>query len=321
VSPIGARWWEAIAEAARRLAVAVRPQVTAPIVEKLTEPLRPLIRLRLADDVARTLFGEYAAHIRGARGHEETGWALLGYRDGESATVVATLPAGAERQAGTAHVRFNQNAQALASRIVRQSDKRLTLLGIAHTHPGSLRRPSDGDYRGDIEWVGQLRGQTGIFGIGTADATSDPQPGVLWQPKPHRQCQAGLSWSWYSLSVGDRQYSQLPVELTLGPDLALPLRPVWDMIEDHADRLDRLARQLNRVSFAVVNGKSGAALAVNVPLTETDAAIQVLLEGKEVRYLLSRNNDVSVADLPEPRVDQGVFMLLAELAARPYEAE
>lgn len=316
------RWWSAVEDVARRLAEAMRPRaIVAAVPEMPPEPLRPLIRVRLADEVARTLFAEYAAHLAGARGHEETGWALLGYRDGDSATVVATLPAGAERQAGAAHVRFNPEAQALGSRIVRQEDKRLTLLGVAHTHPGSLRRPSDGDYRGDIQWVRQLRGGAGVFGIGTADAQNDPQPGVLWQPRPHRQCQGGLSWSWYSLAVSERGYHPLPVELTLGPDLALPLRPVWDVIEAHADRLDRLTRQLNRVGFAVVAGKAGPALAVNVPLAEPESAVRVLLEGKEVRYLLLQGDDVLAADLPESRVDQGVFLLLAELAARPRDAE
>ncbi len=320
---IGVRMWGgAVVEAARRLAEAVRPRaIVAPVPDKLPEPLKPLIRVRLADEVARTLFAEYAAHLAGERGDEETGWALLGYRDGDSATVVATLPAGAERQAGAAHVRFNPEAQALGSRIVRQADKRLALLGVAHTHPGSLRRPSDGDYRGDVQWVRQLRGGTGVFGIGTADAADDPQPGVLWQPRPHRQCQGGLSWSWYSLAAGERGYHPLPVELTLGPDLALPMRPVWDVIETHAERLDRLTRQLNRVSFSVVAGKSGPALAVNVPLAEPESAVRVLLEGKEVRYLLLQGDDVLAADLPESRVDQGVFLLLAELAARPRDAE
>lgn len=320
---IGVRqWWGAAVEAARRLAEAVRPRAAIPAVaEAAPTPLQPLIRVRLADEVARTLFAEYAAHLAGERGHEETGWALLGYRDGDSATVVATLPAGAEREAGAAHVRFNPEAQALASRIVRQSDKRLALLGIAHTHPGSLRRPSDGDFRGDVQWVRQLRGGAGVFAIGTADAAADPQPGVLWQPRPHRQCRGGLSWSWYSLATGDRSYHPLPVELTLGPDLAQPLRPVWPMIEAHADRLDRLARQLNRVGFAAAAGKSGPALAVVIPLAEPGAAVRVLLEGKEVRYFLERGDQVLAADLPESRVDQGVFLLLAELAARPRDAE
>src|SRR5205809_14880 len=82
---------------------------------------------------------------------------------GEAATVLATLPAGAGREAGQAHVRFNHTAQALASRVVRQADRRLTLVGVAHTHPSSLRHPSDGDYRGDVGWVSQLRGGEGVF--------------------------------------------------------------------------------------------------------------------------------------------------------------
>src|SRR5262245_9445841 len=92
-------------------------------------PLRPLARLRLTDEVNRTLFAEYAAHRDTPRGEEETGWAVLGLRDGEEAVALATLPAGAEREAGEAHVRFNSAAQALASRIVRQKIGRASCRG------------------------------------------------------------------------------------------------------------------------------------------------------------------------------------------------
>ncbi len=118
----------------------------------------PLQRIFLTDGVGRTLFEEFADHRR-ERGEEETGWVLLGLRDAQEAVVLATLPAGALADAGVAHVRFNSEAQALASRIVRQADKRLTILGVVHTHPGSLRHPSDGDLRGDSDWVANLRGR------------------------------------------------------------------------------------------------------------------------------------------------------------------
>ena len=302
-------WW---AEAARRLIEAFRPRVT-PLAAAKPESLVPLARLRLTDEVSRTLFAEYAEHRAGDRGDEEIGWLLLGHRDGDTATALATLPAGAERQAGQAHVQFNSTAQALASRIVRQQDKRLTLLGVVHTHPGSLRHPSDGDFRGDSRWVSQLRGKEGVFGIGTADAPDDPEVGVAWQPTPARQCLDGLSWCWYVLAEGDRQYRPIPVEIVLGPDLAQELRPVWDVIEAHAARLDALARQLARIRFEVA---APATLVVDVPLARPDSAIRVGLTGKEVRYVLLRGGQAMVADLPEPRVDQGVYLLLAELAAQ-----
>lgn len=301
-------------EAARRIVTAIRPSIAA--VTAPTPPLEPLERLRLTDGVARLLFDEYAAHRTGDRGDEETGWALMGYRVGDTATVVATLPAGADRDAGAAHVRFDPDAQAVASRIVRQDDKRLALLGIAHTHPGSLRRPSEGDLRGDRQWVKQLRGGEGVFGIGTADAKPEPQPGVLWQPKPHRQCLGGLSWCWYSLADGDIGYRPLSVEVTLGADRAEELRPVWPVIEAHAGRLDGLARQLAHVRFAVTRGSRGPALSVTVPRPGRDEAIRVVLDGKDVRYFLERGAELLAADLPEPRVDQGVYLLLAECAAR-----
>jgi proteasome lid subunit RPN8/RPN11 len=279
-------------------------------------PPRPLERIVLTDEVSRTLFEEYAAHRAGQRGDEETGWLLLGVREEDRAVMLATLPAGAGRDAGHAHVRFDSASQALASRVVRQSDRRLTLLGVVHTHPGSLRHPSDGDFRGDSQWVGQLRGKEGVFAIGTTDGRPGPNPALAWQPKPHVQCLGPLRLSWYALKEGDRAYRPLPVDLTLGPDLARPLRPVWTMIEAHAGRLDRLARQQARVRFDVAEGRAGAALAVTVPLAEPGSAVRVILDGKEVRYYLLRDGSLFAADLREERADQGVYLLLAELAAQ-----
>ena len=275
-----------------------------------------LERVVLTDEVSRTLFEEYAAHREGARGEEETGWVLLGVRDADEATVLATLPAGANCEAGVAHVRFNSNGQALASRIVRQWDRRLTMLGVLHTHPGSLRHPSDGDFNGDSQWVGVLRGREGIFGIGTADA--DPGRGsvVAHQPQAHVQCLGEMCISWYSLREGDRNYRPLQVNLTLGPDLARPLHPIWLTIERYADQLDRLCRQQAGVAFRVVEGPDGPALGVDVKLAEPGTALRLVIRGKEAQYYLVRGDELLSVDPNEERVDRGVYLLLAELAGQ-----
>ena len=94
--------------------------------------------------------------------------------------------------------------QALGSRIVRQAHRRLNMLGVVHTHPGSLRHPSDGDYRADHhQSLRSLRGGEGVFGIGTADG--DPAEGHLFaqQPRPNVQSMGELLLSWYSLRQGD----------------------------------------------------------------------------------------------------------------------
>jgi hypothetical protein len=273
-----------------------------------------LERILLTDEVGRTLFDGYADHRQGNRGDEETGWVLLGLRQPSEAVVLATLPAGAQRDAGVAHVQFNSNAQAMGSRIVRQIDRRLGILGVVHTHPGSLRHPSDGDYEGDSHWVEKLRGGEGVFGIGTADAHS---VGLIAEhPKPHVQALGELCFSWYSLRKGDRRYRALPVELTLGPDLARPLHPVWPIIEAYADQLDRLYCQQAQVTFDVVMGHGGPALSVNVKLAGPGGAIRIVLGKKEVRYYLVRGDEVLAVDAHEPQVDRGVYLLLAELAGQ-----
>lgn len=270
-----------------------------------------LQRLLLTDGVSRTLFDEFAEHRRSARGEEETGWLLLGIRNGDDAVALATLPAGAERDASVGHVQFHSAAQAVGSRIVRQSDRRLTILGVVHTHPGSLRHPSSGDLRGDRRWVGQLRGHEGVFAIGTADAQGETL--FARQPKGHVQVLGELRYSWYSLRRGEESYRPLPVILTLGPDLARNLHPIWPVIEAHADRLERLARQQAQVRFEVTTEGD---LAVTLPLAEPGDALRVLLHGSKVSYYLVRQGDILATDPGKVPVDQAVYLLLAELAAQ-----
>jgi hypothetical protein len=277
--------------------------------------VKPVERVLVTDGVMRTLFEEYAAHRASACGEEETGWVILGHRDTADATVLATLPAGAQRQAGVAHIQFNTMGQAVGGRIVRQADRGLTMLGVIHTHPGTLRHPSDGDFRADRSWIGQLRGQEGIFVIGTADGLCGNGDQISQRPQPHLQTLGNLCLSWYGLRQGDDRYHPLPVELILGPDLARPLHFIWATIENHAEQLDRLARQQVGVTFDLVEGRKGPALAVTVPLAEPGNAVRVVLEGKEARYFVVRGGEYLLADGPDGRVDQGVYLLLAELAS------
>lgn len=278
---------------------------------------QPLQRLLLTDGVGRTLFEEFAAHRADTKGEEETGWVLLGFRSASEAVALATLPAGAKSDASIAHVRFNSMGQALGSRIVRQNDRRLTILGVVHTHPGSLRHPSEGDFRGDSEWVAHLRGKEGVFGIGTADAVEQVEPLFAEQPRSHVQCLADLCLSWYALRQGDVRYRPLPVDMTLGPDLARPLHAVWGAVEAHAERLERLFKQQAGVTFEVGQGKQGPVLLVNVPLSEPDRAVRVAVTEGEVKYFLRSGDELLEIESPDDRVDRGVYLLLAELAAKP----
>jgi hypothetical protein len=277
----------------------------------------PLQRLVLTDGVGRTLFEGYANHRAGSRGEEETGWVLLGLREAHEVVVLATLPAGTQSDASSAHVRFNSDAQALASRIVRQTDRRLTPLGVVHTHPGSLRHPSDGDLRGDGRWVRHLRGREGVFGIGTADVVGSADGLFAYQPRTNVQCLGKLRFSWYALAQGDRGYRPLPVELTIGPDLARGLHLVWPTLEAHAERLERLYRQQAGLRFeVVVDDEQGPGLGVTVPLAGNGDAIRVVLRPTEVRYFLEREGEVLEVEHQDDYVDRGVYLLLAELAAR-----
>lgn len=268
---------------------------------------KPLRRILLHRGVAQTLFDEYAEHRQTDRSDEETGWLLLGQREEEQAIIRATLPAGADREAGEAHVRFNSTAQAVASRIARQADRRLALLGVVHTHPGSLRHPSDGDFRGDIRWVGQLRGAEGVFAIGTADGEGSEE---IEQPRASVQRLRDLTFCWYSLRHGAKRYHPIPVQLVDGPDLAAALRGSWPVIEGNADRLERLARQQSKLELGVM---PPAGLQAAIRLVD-DSMLRVVMTKDGVRYYRIQNGEVLAFELHEPRVDRGIYQLLAELA-------
>lgn len=230
------------------LAPAALPGTAAATLERLE-------RIVLTEAVLHTLFDQYQSHCQTDRGEEETGWVLLGLREETLAVAMAALPAGAGREAGVAHIRFDVDAQALASRILRQADRRLTILGVVHTHPGSLRHPSRGDYEGDRQWVRLLRGGEGIFGIGTADAEAwenkDTESHGWSTPKPHMHVCGRFRWSWYALGEQDRNYRPMPVEVIPGEDLAQPLQLVWPIIERHAAQLEALCQLLARIRFSI----------------------------------------------------------------------
>jgi hypothetical protein len=241
---------------------------------------------------------------------------LLGLREAHEAVAVAALPAGTRREASASHVRFNAEAQAVASRVVRQADRRLTTLGGVHTHPGSLRHPSDGDLRGDRQWVRHLRGQEGIFGIGTADGPAlVAELAVAHQPSAHVQCLGPLRFSWYALRDGEASYRPLPVGLTLGPDLARPLHSFWSVLEQHAGRIDRVLQQQAGARAEVADGP---ALLLTVPLADRAGAVRVLVGEQDVRYYLDRGGQLLEVEHQDELVDRGVYLLLAELTARPF---
>ena len=98
--------------------------------------------------------------------------------------------------------------------------------------------------------------------------------------------------------------------------MARPLHSVWSVVETHAERLERLFRQQKGVTFDVAEGKCGPELVVTVPLSEPSHAVRVALTEKDTRFYLRRGDEIFQADCPDERIDRGVYLLLAELAAR-----
>jgi hypothetical protein len=282
----------------------------------VTDTCIRLDRLLLTDGVGRSLFAGYEQHRQQPGASTETGWLLMGLRESSHAVALATLPAGMLSDAGAEHIRFNSLAQAVGSRIVRQRDRRLTVVGVVHTHPGSLRHPSDRDLRGDRIWVGGLRSREGVFGIGTADGKGNSNTLFGSQPKPNMQCLGKLRFSWYSLREGDSAYRPLAVELTIGPDLAQDLHFVWATLEAHAERIERLMQQQVNVRVEVVVDQQGPTLVLIVPLARKSGSLRVLVRESQVQYLLERNGEVHDTHHHDDLVDRGVYLLLARLAEK-----
>jgi proteasome lid subunit RPN8/RPN11 len=298
-------WWQGCCSVESRQAHSLSTDSSA------SPRLARLERIVLTDGVARTLFEDYAEHRRSDRGDEEIGWILLGLRREGEAIALAALPAGAQRDAGPAHIRFDSEAQELAYRILRRKDKRLQMVGVAHTHPGSLRCPSDRDLQGDGLWVGQRRGGEGVFGIGTADVRSDKQQSAAGD---HVQIHAEMCFSWYALGVGERHYRTIPVHVTRGSDLASPLRPVWNVIEANAEPLNKLSRQFAKVQLGVIDEELAKTLCMTIMLAEPNQKLHLLLNEHEARYYWDREGEFIAIDPDETRLDRAVYLILAELA-------
>ncbi len=297
-------------DAARRRLVAARPSLQEPIDGP--KSYRPLERVVLADGVVRTLFDDFERHRETARGEEEFGWALLGIREESEAIALAALPAGAQRHASLTHIQFHASAQAVATRLLRQRDKRLGMLGVVHTHPGSLRHPSSGDYRGDIRFVTRLRGKEGVFAIGTADADAEGEAGDLQQPESHRFLRGPLCFNWYVLAESDSHYRKIPITTIPDADLARPLAELWPTLETHADALERLCQQLTGVRLDVVE----ASLSLTIPLADDSRRLRALIQGDAARYYVEDERNLMAVDPEAATVEQGIYSILAELARR-----
>jgi hypothetical protein len=94
------------------------------------------------------------------------------------------------------------------------------------------------------------------------------------------------------------------------------LHDIWNVLEFHAERIERLYRQQSTMRFEVVSDKWGPGLLLTLPLADPGNVIQVLVRSKEVRYYLVRRGELLEVRPHEDRVDRGVYLLLAELAAR-----
>lgn len=285
---------------------------TTPVSTPRKIALQPLQYVEITEGVKETLFEEYQHHRESDRGDEEIGWVLLGCREADHVTIHATLPAGTQRNASRTHVQFNSLGQVVGSYFVRQHDRRLTTLGVAHTHPGKLDKPSKGDYRGDVQWVEQIRGNEGVFAIG--NVRKEKRTFFDLSASSRVQWGVDLCFTWYSLRAKARDYRSMEARIVEGVDLARPLHPLWEVIEEQATALERLLHQQNHVRAEVVEMEAPTLL-VTISLLGQQA-IRIALTNDDVRYYVEQEGNLQEVGGLSDRVDHAAYSLMAELAAQ-----
>src|SRR5580692_10631108 len=103
--------------------------------------------------VHQTMAYDFARHSASHEGGNETGWTLLGTREGKTIVVRAILPAGPNKQASPTHIEFDHEFQRIMGMLYLLDDPQLKVVGIAHTHPNEDDYPSGDDFRADLAWL------------------------------------------------------------------------------------------------------------------------------------------------------------------------
>lgn len=285
--------------------------------ESLSVPQRdlsPITHVLISSGVGNTLVQGYRNHLDQDRGDEETGWLLMGYREKKRAIIMAAVPSGEFREASSTHVKFNSQAQVVAGRLLRQVHQKLEVLGLFHTHPGRLRHPSSGDYQGDIQWVKNLPGKQGVFGIGTVDHEAIGQQEFAKKLALNSFHMNNMRFDWFSLANGDANYVKVPIRWTLGEDLAKPLHVVWDAMEMHAAEIEKVLIQQSKASCSITKTDCGHRLTLSVPLAGIAGKILVFIFKDKVQYFFEKNEQLFAVDIQEDKVDRGIYLVLAELS-------
>ena len=300
-------------------------------LESTPQPSEPVMAIR--SGVLATMFRDFHLHRATERGNEETGWLLLGRRDGAGAVIEATLPPGEFRDAGLAHVNMNSTAQSVAMRLLKRTYPHLDVLGVAHTHPGRMCRPSHGDYQGDSEWVPNLVQKEGLFAIGvwsmeqfklkdkdfTANTIKDEDDDAEVRGDGNRANttheEGSAQFHWYALAAGDTWYRHLALETVEGVDLAANILGHWPVIEQYAGSIDRLIRmqghlEMNLLPMGVCDEPT---LLLRQTLARPGEELQVVLQGREMVFFHMVRGEPEEIGAPGERLDTAFYEVLSRL--------
>lgn len=158
------------------------------------------MKLMLPNSVLDSLFADWPAvgDVDEIGWPIEAGWLLLGIRQ-ECLQATAALRGEGQGRSVTFGALWDSVME------MRAEDKRIEVLGLVHTHPGSNHFPSDADFDADRQWLKRLRGRAGVFGIGTSLADA----GSIKEAVSVRGEQA---ITWWSLSDISEWYEPLTVQ-------------------------------------------------------------------------------------------------------------
>lgn len=328
-------WWDKLfgpktAKHVEPVLPAVEPEAKAspPPPETPSEPPGPVMAIRAG--VLATMFRDFHNHRATERGNEETGWLLLGRRDGQGgATIEATLPPGEFRDAGMAHVNMNSTAQSVAMRLLKRAHPHLDVLGVAHTHPGRMCRPSQGDYQGDSQWVPNLVQKEGLFAIGVWGMEKNHLNDDLFATNNVKEDDAEVRgdanranttheegaarFYWYALAAGDQWYRHLALKTVDGDDLAAKMLGHWPVIEQYAGSIDRLIRMQGHLEMSLLPLGDGdePALLLRQPLSRPGEELQVVLQGREVVFFRMFRGEPEEIEAPAERLDSAFYEVLS----------
>jgi hypothetical protein len=185
------------------------------------DPAAPPIEVRVTAGVVDRLLADVADHLRGPHAHDETGWVPIGRVAAGVVSVEGLLSAGRRPFASPAAFEPD-HAHVLAALVLLQAREPADVVGLIHTHPGSMDWNSAVDQVADEGHVLALPGGIGVYPIVVRERRASG-PVV----------RAGVRVAWWGLRASrPAVYAPCRVEVVPGEDAGAWLGPHDDALAE-----------------------------------------------------------------------------------------